>query len=72
VVSALFYVSGQGSILSDEADKGSENQSEEDEEDDYIDDLPEELIKQKGAKARTSVSAEAYGVYNQKEDFKPP
>lgn len=52
-------------------DKGSENDSGESEEDDYIDDLPEDMMKKK-QDMRTSVSAEAFGVWNKKGDFQPP
>lgn len=39
-----------------------------------MDDIPIETLKEKGktSKARASVSAEAFGDYNQKSDFKPP
>lgn len=53
-------------------DAGSENQSDKSEEDDYIDDLPADLLAQKGKDMRTSVSAEAFGVFNKKDDFKAP
>jgi cAMP-dependent protein kinase regulator len=36
-----------------------------------IDDLPPMTENQKG-KMRTSVSAEAFGLYNKKSDFQPP
>lgn len=46
----------------------SEDETDEDDEDDYIDDLPEKLInKNKGP--RSSVSAEAFGTWNQKGLF---
>lgn len=51
--------------------KGSEDETDEDEDDDYIDVLPEALAKQKKKGPRTSVSAEAFGAFNKKEDFKP-
>lgn len=46
--------------------------SHESEEDDYIDDLPDDIIKEKGKPMRSSVSAEAFGLYNKKADFKAP
>lgn len=36
-----------------------------------MDDLPPEVINKK-KNMRTSVSAEAFGVWNKKTDFKPP
>jgi len=33
--------------------------------------LPEDLAKKKAKGPRASVSAEAFGLYNKKEDFKP-
>ncbi len=53
-----------------QGDIGSENETDEDEDDDYIDDLPQKL-KNKAKGPRSSVSAEAFGVWNKKEDFKP-
>jgi cAMP-dependent protein kinase regulator len=50
---------------------GSENLSEPSDEDDYIDDLPA-VIDNKFKKPRASVSAEAFGNWNKKEDFKAP
>lgn len=50
-------------------DRGSELDSDPSDEEDYVDDLP--LPSQtKSAKMRTSVSAEAFGIYHKKEDFK--
>lgn len=40
------------------------------EEDDYVDILPEDLAKKKAKGPRSSVSAEAFGVFNQKSAFK--
>lgn len=51
-------------------DRGSELDSEPDDEDDYVDDLPK-TKKTTDPKQRTSVSAEAFGVYHKKSDFKP-
>lgn len=51
---------------------GSEDESNASEEDDYIDDLPDEELKKKQKDNRQSVSAEAFGIYHKKGDFKPP
>ncbi len=51
--------------------EGSEKESDASDEDEYVDDLPVEML-QKRTDMRTSVSAEAYGVYNPKGEFKPP
>jgi len=51
-------------------DKGSEHETDEDEEDeDYLEILPEKLDNKYKKGPRSSVSAEAFGVYNKKEDF---
>jgi len=51
-----------------EEDRGSEDETDEDDEDDYVDVLPSlEARKNKGPRA--SVSAEAFGAFNKKEDF---
>lgn len=48
---------------------GSEDETDEDEEDDYMEDLPVPLAnKKKGPRA--SVSAESFGTWNKKSDFK--
>ena len=49
---------------------GSENTTDEDNSDDYIDDLPVTASK-RSAKPRASVSAEAFGAWNNKGDFQP-
>lgn len=50
---------------------GSEHESDESDEDDYVDELPQHLLeKRKMTSGRVSVSAEAYGKWNKKEDFK--
>ena len=51
----------------EETSKDSEDDSEED---DVQVDLPSIIAKKKG-KPRISVSAESYGQYNQKEEYKP-
>lgn len=50
---------------------GSEMHSETDEDDDVVEDLPISVLQAK-KNMRTSVSAEAFGVHNKKEDFTPP
>lgn len=50
--------------------RGSEEDTDEDEEDDYVEDLQEVIAKKKNKGPRVSVSAEAYGMWNRKEDFK--
>jgi len=52
------------------SEKGSEHTTDEDDEDDYVDILPEDLMKKKAKGPRASVSAEAFGAFNKKEDFK--
>lgn len=52
------------------SNQGSEHETDEDDEDDYVDDLPMEKIKQKAKGPRSSVSAEAFGAWNQKSAFK--
>lgn len=50
-------------------DKKAKNNTSESEEDEYIEDLPQKKeVKKVG---RSSVSAEVYGLYNKKGDFKP-
>lgn len=53
-----------------EDDRGSELDSEPDDDEDEVDDLPQPT-KKKAEKQRTSVSAEAFGIYHKKADFKP-
>ena len=48
----------------------SASEDEDDEEEDEIQDLPSKL-QQKFGKQRSSVSAEVYGNFNKKEDYKP-
>jgi len=51
-----------------EEERGSEDETDEDEEDDYLEELPAmEVRKNRGPRA--SVSAEAFGEFNRKEDF---
>lgn len=59
----------QGTIIDDPHSDVSSDQSDDD---DYVDDLPPEQIKKmRGTMQRTSVSAEAFGQWNKKEDYKP-
>jgi cAMP-dependent protein kinase regulator len=52
--------------------EGDEKSGSESDEDDYFDELPAKLeAKIKNKVARQSVSAEAYGKFNQKVEFKP-
>jgi cAMP-dependent protein kinase regulator len=56
------------------ADKKDEEEEEEDD-DNELDEIPESFMKNEanmGTKARQSVSAEAYGQWNQKKAFTPP
>jgi cAMP-dependent protein kinase regulator len=60
-----------------DADAGEEDEDEDDVDDDFDEEAAEkaeaEARRIQGAKGqRTSVSAEAYGVWNKKEDFTPP
>lgn len=59
----------EGEGMDDE--RGSELDSDPDDEDDYVDDLPEPSTNEGKPKQRSSVSAEAFGVFNKKEDFTP-
>lgn len=58
----------EGEGIDDE--RGSELDSDPDDEDEYVDELPK-ASQTKAVKQRTSVSAEAFGIYHKKEDFKP-
>jgi len=48
----------------------SEDETDEDEEEDYVEDLKEVIASKKNRGPRSSVSAEAFGIFNKKEDFK--
>lgn len=48
--------------------ENSEDETDEDDEDDYVDNLPE-IIKNKNKGPRSSVSSEAFGIWNKKEAF---
>eukprot|EP00928_Gymnodinium_smaydae_P035950 TRINITY_DN2520_c0_g1_i1.p2 TRINITY_DN2520_c0_g1~~TRINITY_DN2520_c0_g1_i1.p2 ORF type:complete len:318 (+),score=100.98 TRINITY_DN2520_c0_g1_i1:107-1060(+) len=52
-----------------ERDVDEEEEEEEDDDDDEIDEIP---MMPKKSKARTSVSAEAFGEWNKKREFVPP
>lgn len=54
----------------DKAARNSESDTDEDEDDDYVDILPEQIAAKKNKGPRSSVSAEAFGAYNKKEEFK--
>ena len=56
----------------DDKGHGSEHESEASSGDDYIEDLPQKLDMRQGKGPRTSVSAEAFGAWNKKGDFKAP
>lgn len=48
----------------------SEDETDEDEEEDYVEDLKTVIANKKNRGPRASVSAEAFGTFNKKEDFK--
>ena len=54
----------------DDEEVGSEQESAGSDEGDYVDELPKKA-EAKANKQRTSVSTEAFGLYHNKEDFKP-
>jgi hypothetical protein len=60
------------SNLQDDEDHASEHESNPSDEDEYIDDLPQVINNNKGKGPRTSVSAEVFGAWNKKGDFKAP
>jgi len=61
-------------ILTQEGKKADEDDEEEEEEDDYVDEIPDDYVQSSAtnSRMRTSVSAEAYGAWNKKTEFKPP
>jgi len=65
---------GKMVATSTEKQEDKDEDDEDEEEDDELDEIPESFKKPEGqmAKMRTSVSAEAYGAWNQKKDFDPP
>lgn len=62
---------GEGAAVSKEPDKEDEESAEEEEDDDAETEMPPPPTAYM-AKARTSVSAEAYGKWNERKDFTPP
>ncbi len=48
---------------------GSEHETDEDDEDDYVESLPAAKMNKGRQGPRSSVSAEAFGVWNKKSDF---
>jgi len=76
---ALAYSSGKAEMMSprcdgksDRSTKADENSEEEDEDDDDVVEVMPEPPKGMNRGPRQSVSAEAYGDWNKKSDFKPP
>jgi cAMP-dependent protein kinase regulator len=63
-------------ILGDDAGKAAadDDDEEEDDDDDELDEIPESMMVSADSrgKMRQSVSAEAYGQWNQKKEFTPP
>lgn len=60
------------SEIQSEDDNYSDTMTESEEED-YFDELPPALLNRRNdRKSRNSVSAEAFGRFNQKTEFKPP
>merc|ERR1719453_26863 len=61
-------------VQNGEPDKAEEEEEEEEDDDDELDEIPESFKKPEGQMktARASVSAEAYGAWNQKKAFTPP
>merc|ERR1719159_758987 len=69
----------EAGLMVSELSKGGEQpkddeEEEEEEDDDELDEIPESMKKPEGQMktARSSVSAEAYGAWNQKKAFTPP
>merc|ERR1719169_378976 len=58
----------------DAKEEDKDEEEEEEEEDDELDEIPESMKKPEGQMKgpRSSVSAEAYGAWNQKKAFTPP
>merc|ERR1719265_2558365 len=63
-----------GLMVSNLAKEEDKDEEEEEDDDDDCDELPESFRKPEGqmSGARASVSAEAYGAWNQKKAFTPP
>lgn len=62
------------STVQDSQDNQKKDESEEEDDDDDCDEIPESFKKSEESmgRARASVSAEAYGQWNQKKAFEPP
>jgi cAMP-dependent protein kinase regulator len=54
--------------------EAAKDEDSEEEEDDDVDEIPDHYMQSEsaGSRMRTSVSAEAYGDWNKKKEFKPP
>mmetsp|Transcript_73739 Transcript_73739/g.196538 ORF Transcript_73739/g.196538 Transcript_73739/m.196538 type:complete len:388 (+) Transcript_73739:67-1230(+) len=65
---------GEAALLSSLGNEEEEDEESEEDEDDDVDELPDnfKMTPATGARMRTSVSAEAYGAWNQKKAFTPP
>lgn len=63
-----------GTMMTESAKAEPPEEDEEEEEDDEMDEIPESMKKPEAqmGRARQSVSAEAYGNWNQKKEFTPP
>jgi cAMP-dependent protein kinase regulator len=59
-------------LLNKDYDEASENESIPSDEDEYIEDLPLVIQSNKGRGPRSSVSAEVFGTWNKKGEFKAP
>jgi cAMP-dependent protein kinase regulator len=61
-------------ILGEGKGNQKEEEEEEEEDDDDVDEIPESMLQSqaKAGRMRGSVSAEAYGAWNQKKEFTPP
>lgn len=70
----LNSASGMLGEMTSSMDAKVEDEEEEEDEDDDCDEIPPEFLKSEASmgKARASVSAEAYGQWNQKKEFEPP
>lgn len=70
----LRYLQGSLEEASTAAAAPAEEEEEEEDDDDDCDEIPESFRKSEESmgKTRTSVSAEAYGTWNQKKAFTPP
>lgn len=71
---STYMVATMAQQVTEKAEVEENSEDEEDEDDDDVDELPESyrMPDKVANKARSSVSAEAYGSWNQKKDFTPP